>query len=96
MESEKFVKASDVKEYFKRAIFGADQKIDKWVDSIPAADVRPVVRGEWLETDAYPHRVYCSVCYRTYALNAEWPVWVDGDLPRAFCPNCGAEMKGAE
>lgn len=46
MESEKFVKASDVKEYFKRAIFGADQKVDKWVDAIPAADVRPVVTCE--------------------------------------------------
>ena len=43
-ENDKMVKASDVKEYFKRVIFGADQKTDAWVDSIPAADVVEVVR----------------------------------------------------
>lgn len=40
-----FVEKDTVKEYLKRVIFGADQKIDRWVDDMPAADVRPVVRG---------------------------------------------------
>ena len=44
MENDKLLKASDVKEYFKRVIFGADQKIDAWVDSIPAVDAVEVVR----------------------------------------------------
>lgn len=82
MENEKFVKASDVKEYFKRAIFGADQKIDKWVDAIPSADVRPVVRGEWFDVGSLSCR--CSVC------------GCKNDRVRNFCPNCGAVMKGAE
>ena len=30
-----------VKEYLKRVIFGADQKIDKWVDAMPSA-------GQWI------------------------------------------------
>ena len=35
-----------VKEYLKRAIWGADPKIDGWVDAMPAADAVPV---EWLK-----------------------------------------------
>lgn len=34
-----YVKKSVVEEYLKRAIFGADRKIDEWVDQMPAADV---------------------------------------------------------
>lgn len=37
------VRRSDVKEYLKRVIFGADWKIDSWVDAIPAVDA--VERG---------------------------------------------------
>ena len=56
----------------------------------------PVVRGRWLTTDAFPHRVYCSICYKTYIPNDRWQIWVDGDLPRNYCPNCGADMRGGE
>lgn len=49
-------------------------------------------KGEWLRTDAYPHKIYCSVCYKTFA-DSQWEIWKDGSLPRAFCPNCGVEMK---
>lgn len=47
--------------------------------------------GHWLITDAYPHNVYCSVCYTRYA-QTHWSVWRDGRLPRKFCPHCGAKM----
>ena len=50
-------------------------------------------QGEWRITDAYPHKVYCSVCYKTFA-DSKWEVWKDGSLPRAYCPNCGADMRG--
>ena len=50
-------------------------------------------QGEWKITEAYPHKVYCSVCYKTFA-DSKWEVWKDGSLPRAFCPNCGARMGG--
>ena len=52
--------------------------------------------GEWLRTDAFPHRIYCSVCYKTYVPNDRWQIWVDGDIPKKFCPNCGARMKGEQ
>lgn len=49
--------------------------------------------GEWQITDAYPHNVYCSECHKRFA-QTHWAVWEDGSLPRNYCPNCGAKMKG--
>lgn len=55
------------------------------VDRIPAADVRPVVRGKWQWTetgnDDYEQYWVCSVCgeHNYYESN--------------FCPNCGAKME---
>lgn len=34
-----YISREAAKEFLKRAIFGADIKIDKWMDAIPAADV---------------------------------------------------------
>ena len=65
------------------------------INDIPSADVAPVRHGKWMKTGAYPHRVYCSVCSRTYA-QAHWEVWKDGSLARAYCPNCGAKMDGGD
>ena len=48
---------------------------------LPAADVRPVVRGKWIDTDNYYQRWKCSVC-GCHTRDAE---------PN-FCPNCGAQM----
>jgi len=53
-------------------------------------DNRPT--GTWQITDAYPHNVYCSNCHARFA-QTHWAVWEDGSLPRAFCPNCGAQME---
>lgn len=54
-------------------------------------------RGEWKTTDAFPHRVYCSNCFRTYVPNDRWQIWVDkpgeGGLERNYCPSCGAKME---
>ena len=57
--------------------------IIKALESIPAADVRPVVRGKWVQGDMPTYGGYkCSVCgantvqYKAY-----------------FCPNCGADMR---
>lgn len=54
-------------------------------------------KGKWLRTDAYPHHIYCSVCFKTYIPNDEWDIWKsDGWLPKNFCPNCGADMREPE
>lgn len=89
-----YIERETVKEYLKRVIFGADQKLDRWVDDMPAADVRPNVKSEWHIMDGYPPRVYCLNCYKTFA-QANWGIWEDGSLPRNFCSNCGAELREA-
>ena len=57
-------------------------------------------RGEWKTTDAFPHRVYCSNCFRTYVPSDRWQIWVDkpgeGGLERNYCPSCGAKMEVQE
>ena len=69
-------------------------KMHEQVDSLPASGVAEVRRGRWLTTAAYPHHLYCSVCYKTYAKNAKWVNELD--LPTNYCPNCGALMCGKE
>lgn len=86
-----------MKEYIERA--AAIEAIRKYqypygveflLSNIPAADVAPVRHGRWLTTDAYPHHLYCSVCYKTYAKNVKWIGELD--LPVNYCPSCGALM----
>jgi hypothetical protein len=60
----------------------------KYVETISAV---PVVRGEWIVTDAYPHRVYCSLCYKTNVPNEEW-LYEKNDYPK-YCMWCGAKME---
>ena len=75
----------------KNRAFGHDAiEIMAEVHYIPAADVVEMRHGRWLTTDAYPHHLYCSVCYKTYAKNAKWVNELD--LPTNYCPNCGARM----
>ena len=66
------------------------QDIVNCIDNTPTVEERPT--GEWKITEAYPHKVYCGECYKTYA-QEDWEVWKDGSLPRNFCPNCGADMR---
>lgn len=46
---------------------------------IPAADVRPVVRGVWVKNG---WSIRCSIC------GYDMPF-----ATRNFCPNCGADMR---
>lgn len=45
---------------------------------LPAADVRHVMRGEWMKVDKIH---YCSVCGKCFPYKTD------------FCPNCGADMR---
>jgi rubrerythrin len=76
-----------------RAILGQppDAHYPGWyadsIKEIPAADVAPVVHGEWIsDGDGYCWCYKCSVCG-----------WEDGypfNDRHKFCPNCGAKMDG--
>jgi hypothetical protein len=61
------------------------------LNSIPAADVKPVVKGEWICTDDDRNIWMCSVCKEEQLLEAGTP----RDNNWHFCPNCGAIMKEA-
>ena len=64
--------------------------ITTMLQSIPLADVRPVVRGRWIPRDlTYGGDFYvCSVCDRT--VDVPTAMWVP--LFR-FCPHCGSDME---
>ena len=54
------------------------------LDSIPAADVAPVRHGHWIELSRSSK---CSECgFETGRY----------ELPRRYCPECGARMDGKE
>ena len=57
------------------------------LSNIPAADVRPVVRGRWVED----WETGCSECSNC----GDGFLWEDfkGVAAWNFCPNCGAEME---
>ena len=72
------------------------------IEAIPAADVRPVVRGENIGTVAECDQFICSKC----GIHLEGWVRVeidedDGDITHHeyvfnICPNCGADMRPRE
>lgn len=62
---------------------------------VPAADVRPVVRGEWISvgTDDMDEGMYkCSECGSEHF----FPDVLLGIPADNFCPNCGADMRTEE
>ncbi|MEE1097516.1 MAG: hypothetical protein U0K83_04200 [Bacteroidales bacterium] len=70
-----------------------------YIEDAPTAEVAEVRHGEWLKTEAYPHKVYCSRCLKTYVTNDEiiqgrswqFPVYC---TEAEYCPHCGARMDG--
>lgn len=55
------------------------------INDIPAADVAPVVRGEWIEDDYAFNR--CSECGYEYEYS---------EMKTPYCSNCGAKMEYEE
>lgn len=58
------------------------EEIEEMLSLLPAADVAPVVHGEWV-LDAKNH-AYCSQCL--YGRNIETQIGWN------YCPNCGSKM----
>ena len=62
------------------------QTLRRYILRQPAADVAPVVHGQWTPLPSMAPEYACSVCGRDYT-------W--GELEEApYCPNCGARMDG--
>ena len=58
------------------------------IAALPAADVRPVVRGTWVGIDDFPHEDWeCDHCGCVVGNTDDpWNYY-------HFCPNCGADMR---
>ena len=74
------------------SLYGAVADFIIKVNTIPAADVAPVVHGRWIrfkEPDSETGYIHmrCSVC------TAYWSDPSHADHFR-YCPNCGAKMDG--
>ena len=59
------------------------------INSIPAADVAPVVHGRW-----EPGNPICPVCGGDKFKDLDADIWCDWQPD--FCPNCGAKMDGSK
>ena len=91
----KLIDADACKEYLKRVLWGADIKIDNWVDSMPAVDVEPVRHGRWIPKVIHmntPDYYACSVC--GHEIDEEFTSAIPVPYVYKFCPNCGAKMDG--
>lgn len=60
------------------------------LESMPTADVRENVKGEWIVDD--PRSEHCSNCGHEYYITSLFMVGINDEPP--FCPNCGADMRG--
>lgn len=104
----KFINADAFKEHLKQfaeARFGEDlhgfmlacfvTQIMKKIDDFPAADVKEVQRGVWIE-EKYGY-AECSVCRAdTNCEDKEgFPIGTKGPGQKwaSWCPHCGAEMQ---
>lgn len=77
-------------EYIKRdksLLIYLGEEAYKQVQRVPAADVRPVVRGKWLKyAPDNSDMLTCSECEHYWIL--------DGDqYDYRYCPYCGADMR---
>lgn len=57
--------------------------VEEILRSIPAADVRPVVRERWIEKGGIWECPECKAAYKARLLY----------IKPNFCPNCGADMR---
>lgn len=60
---------------------------EKYLRSLPAADVAPVVHARWEPREDAPGFVRCSACRDCNVYDD----WLDGKKWQ-YCPQCGAKM----
>lgn len=56
------------------------------INELPAADVQPVKRGEWEESENELNK-FCSCCKKVCGTIYD---------TENYCPNCGADMRGGK
>lgn len=87
-----YIEREAVKEAYRKFTADGDEVERAWyvIDSLPAADVQPVVHGHWR---TIPMACYGGGTIREY----ECSVCEEHQVSESpFCPNCGAEMEVKE
>ena len=83
-------------ELYGESDFIRAEELSAFVKSIPAADVRPVVRGRWIESySGWTPTMKCSAC-DVHFTQFPMKTVVKGEPIKPvlnFCPNCGAKME---
>ena len=91
--SKEYIEREAVIDIFKEGFKYEEPMMLEWansrINSIPAADVAPVVHGEWIPIVSYFHgkpdgRYYCSECHRVETMKG------------IYCRLCGALMDGGK
>ena len=71
------------------------------IRQLPAADVSPVVHGEWIELlrSSFDSTIstQCSCCNEEYTYKQGKLEHIGWEYPKYnYCPNCGAKMDGVK
>lgn len=82
IERDKAIEALEEADSTFNISMGAFNFLSQLLSKIPATDVRPVVRGKWIDEPIKGVRYHCSVCQGRF------------DYTWHYCPNCGADMRG--
>lgn len=91
-----FISRSDAVEFAKHARNkGLD--IMEYLEEVPAADVRPVVRGKWEKFNGRAYaidadRTQSEIGLRMHTCSVCKKPSIDAFFTN-FCPNCGADMR---
>lgn len=64
--------------------------VTEMIQDAPAADVATVRHGRWTMSSDRPDTIICSCCDNAF------DVWKADIKRHNYCPNCGAQMEGAE
>lgn len=63
----------------------------QYIEQIPAADVAPVVHGQWICISKGYGEYECSVCHGVDSNCSDY-YGIHVVTEQEFCPNCGAKM----
>lgn len=63
-----------------------EKRVRDFINELPAADVQPVKRGEWEESENELNK-FCSCCKKVCGTIYD---------TENYCPNCGADMRGGK
>lgn len=92
IEREAAIKAMEKADYTAISDDADSCKVDylrEIIESVPAADVVPVVHGRWERDEDGDW--YCTNCYEVVAICESGR---ERTYRKPYCPNCGAKMDG--